>query len=179
MNHKLTTSVLTAAAVALSLSACTFDDPEITDAPPSAETQAEPAEAEAEEKAPDGVGKFGQVLSWENVDITVTEPAPFEPSEYVDEGYEFDHYIVVEVRLTNTGEELFDPTWVHLTASSGEQEAMFVADVEKGINGAPMTSVQPGKSAKWKEAFNVADPDDIAVEITPDAFTSSPVLLTK
>lgn len=172
---KKTLSTLTGVGLVLAMSACTLDSPEINDAPPASETSA-PVE-ETSEKVPDGVGSFGQVVSWDGVDVTVGKPKPFEPSATAAGADQFPDTLAFDIKLTNTGDEPFDPNLAYVTASSAEQEASSVFDSEKGVNGPPQTPVMPGKSAKWTVVFNVADASDVVLQLTPDMLME-PVLFS-
>lgn len=173
MNIKKILPALVSMTLVVGLSACAFDEPTISDAPPSTDAPvSEPA------AAPEGIGTFGQVVSWDGVDLTVAKPKAFEPSGSAGGAEKFEHTVSVDVKLTNTGDEPLDPTLVYVSASSGEQEASPVFDVEKGIDVPPTTDIRPGKSVKWTVAFNVADPKDILVEVTPPDFSMEPVLFS-
>lgn len=170
--HKKSLSVLTGAALALSLTGCiSLDEPTLSDAPPSAEETEAP-----ESESPEGVGTFGQVVSWEGVDLTVTKPKAYEPSDTA--ASQGPHTVSMDVKLTNTGDELLDPTLVYVSASSGGEEASAVFDVANGVDAPPTTDIKPGKSVKWTVAFDVVDPKDMTVEVTPPDFMMEPVLFS-
>lgn len=172
---KKSLSVLIGAALAVSLTGCiSLDEPTLGDTPASSE----PVEAPASEspEAPDGVGTFGQVVSWDAVDVVISEPKPYEMSA-TGAGDASLPAISLDIKLTNTGDEPFDPSLVYITASSAEQEASAIFDTENGIEGAPMTPVLPGKSVNWTVAYNVADAGDVLVQLTPDMMLE-PVLFS-
>lgn len=169
---KKTLSTLAGVGLVLAMSACTLDEPTISDAPPSAET----TEA-AEEEVPDGVGSFGQVVSWDGIDVTVGKPKPFKPSQYANGADQFPDTLAFDIKLTNTGDEPFKAGLVYVTASSAEQEASMVFDHEQGIETPPQTPILPGKSTTWTAVFNVADADDVVLQIAPDPLME-PVLFS-
>lgn len=172
MNPRRTITALAATGLALSLTACgPLDEPTLGD------TSTANVEESTAEDTNDGVGEFGQAVSWDDVDIVVSPPKPFEPSQYAAGAEEFPDTVSMQIKLTNTGDEPFNPILVTVTASSGEAEASPVFDAEKGIDTPPTTAVRPGKSVKWSVVFNVADADDVLVQVTPDPGTT-PVLLS-
>ena len=172
MNIKKILPALASMTLVVGLSACAFDSPTITDAPPSTDITFESP------SAPEGVGKFGQVVKWDGVDLTVSKPKAFEPSDTAGGTEKFEHNVSMDVKLTNTGEEPLDPTLVSVSASSAEEEAGAVFDVEKKIESGPTTNILPGKSVTWTVAFNVADPKDLVVEVSPPDFMMEPVLFS-
>jgi hypothetical protein len=158
--------------MALGLSGCVpLGEPTLGDTP------ATESAATEESQVPDGIGEFGQVVSWDGVDMVISKPKTFEPSQYAAGADEFPDTVILNVKLTNTGDDPFDPTLVYLTASSAEQEASMVFDAEQKIEAPPTTSVLPGKSVKWSVVLNVADADDLLVEVSPD-FALEPVLFS-
>lgn len=174
MNIKKILPALASMTLVMGLSACAFDSPTITDAP--ADTTSDTTSESP--SAPQGVGKFGQVVKWDGVDLTVSKPKAFEPSNSAGGADQFEHTVSLDVKLSNTGDEPLDPTLVYVSASSAEQEASAVFDVEKGIETPPTTDVMPGKSVTWTVVFNVADPKDLVVEVTPPDFSMEPVLFS-
>lgn len=155
--------------MALGLAGCVpLGEPTLGDTPTE-------SAATEESQVPEGIGEFGQVVHWDGVDMVISKPKPYEPGQYAAGADEFPDTVILDVKLTNTGDEPFDPALVFLTASSAEQEASQVFDMDSDQT--PMTSVKPGKSVKWSVVYNVADADDILVEVSPD-FALEPVLFS-
>lgn len=174
-NPRPALTLLVAPALVLGLAACgPLDEPTLTDTTQSAEAEVKADNAAAEPKD-DGVGEFGQKISWDGVDMVVSEPKPFEPSQTAAGVGE--HNVSFDVKLTNTGTEPYDPVLVTITASSAETEAEQIFDMESGLEMGPTTQVRPGKSVNWTVAFSVADPADVQIDVTPD-FTMQSVLLS-
>lgn len=175
---KTTLTLTLAAAMALGMSACSFEEPTISEAPAVEQTEPTDEPAPAPEPEPEemtGVGTFGEVASWDGVDVTISEPEPFEPSEWAAGAEMYPNSISVEVTLTNTGNRPLDPSMSYITASSGGAEASEIYD--DNVGGSPMTSILAGKSVTYTVAFNVSDPADVVVEFTPD-FEYESVLFT-
>lgn len=176
---KKSLSLLVGAVLALSLTGCiSLDEPTLGDTPASSEPVDAPASESPE--ANEGVGKFGQVVSWDGaeaaVDVVIGKPKAYEMS-MSGAGDANLPAVSMEIKLTNTGDKPFDPSLVYMTASSAEQEASEIIDTANGIEGAPMTPVLPGKSVKWTVAYNVADAGDVLVQLSPD-FSLEPVLFS-
>jgi hypothetical protein len=71
------------------------------------------------------------------------------------------------VTIINGTSAPFDPSAYYATAVSGGVEAPPIFDSENGIGFAPQSSVLPGKSVSFPIAFDVQDPADFQLEITP------------
>ena len=82
--------------------------------------------------------------------ITVSKPKEFTsgPNAYPAsaKGYLFD------VIIKNGSKEQLDPFMINLQATSGDQQAEPIIDVEKGIN-TPSAAILPGRTLKYKAAF--------------------------
>ena len=186
MNLKTTTfSFFTALALAAGLTACSFEEPTIAEAPvadqPAGDSVEQPAPAPEPEPTPEeleGVGAFGEIASWDGVDVTITAPKPFEPSEWAAGAETYPNSVAVDITLTNTGNAPLDPSMSYLTASSGGAEASEIFDTDNGADGSPMTSILPGKSVTWTAALNVSDPADVVIEFTPDFDFESVLFVT-
>lgn len=112
---------------------------------------------------------FGETFAYDDgLEVTVGELGAFEPSEWAwGEGEE---YVVVTVTITNGTGEVFDPSGFSTTASSAGREAEEVWDTDSGIEGAPQTSLQPGKSVSFEVAYGVDDAADVTLDVSPDWF---------
>lgn len=141
-------------------------------------------EAEPEPDAEDDNGEtaqsqdypnFGDTWTWDDgLSVTLSEPAPYEPS--YEEVTEYDQAIVFEVTVENgTGSE-YDPSMIMLSASSGGQEADTAYDSANGLEGAPSTTMLDGQSTTFQYGFGVADPDDVTVEIQDFDFDRQSVI---
>src|SRR5690349_22781078 len=167
---KTIASLALAAGIALGATACAG----YSDVPPESVTQApdeetyepapEPEPVEEEPAVPD-VLSFGDVAQWDGVEMGLSKPKPFQPSEWSAGAEEFDESVVFEVTLTNTGTGQYDPSMAYLSATSGGVMASEIFD--NGVGDVPTTPVLPGKSVTWKVALNVADPAGLVVEVSP------------
>lgn len=144
--------------------ATSSDAPEGSNADKPASTK-----SDAPEKAETPAPKFGETYSWEDgMSVVISNPEPFTPSEYsVIEGAT--DYVKFGVRLINKTGKPFDPALVYSTLQSGNEEAEQVFDSENNIGGSPETKLLDGREAKWVIGFAVKDPNDLVLEISPDA----------
>lgn len=133
-----------------------------------ASSSAAATETAAEDTAADsGVYKFGETAKFEGLTIGVSAPSPYTPSETAFIGdTKTPNNVKMTVTITNTGSEAYDPILTSSTVSSGGQEALAVTDSEKNVGIPPTTKVLPGKSVSYDVAFNVADPNDLQLDVT-------------
>jgi hypothetical protein len=111
-----------------------------------------------------GVFEFGQTASWGDgtVEMTLSAPREHTLGEFDDpEFYSFEQYVEFDVTLTNTGDEVYDPSMSGVLGMSGESSA------EEITYDYPQTPLLPGDSVTWVAAFAVADPADLVFEVSP------------
>lgn len=138
----------------------------------AADTSEDSEEPVADEPAPpaDTNLAFGDTMVWEdNVELTVSAPEPFTPSEFA-AGADLAHNIVFTITLTNNSAENLEPL-PYSTLSSGGQEGSQIFDSGNSagdIGMAPTTVILPGQSVTWKEAWSVADPNSLTQQIAPN-----------
>ena len=142
------------------------------------DTAAETPESEASEDGPIG---FGQTYRYEDgLEVTVTAPKKFKPSEYAAGAEAKGTAVKFQVTLKNTGSKAYDPTLFSDTVSSGEAEAETIFDSENGFEGSPSTTVRPGKTVKFNVGYKVLKLKDITMEVSPGfeyseaVFTNNP-----
>jgi len=157
--------------VSTSFSAAFKDiDEAITDASEAAETPFDDEEpAEEPEPAPISNLAFGDTMIWEdNVEMTVSVPQGFTPTEFA-AGATFPNNIVFDITITNNSNANLEPL-PYSALSSGGQEGSRVFDSGNPageITGSPSTVILPGQSVTWKEAWSVADPNSLTMQIAP------------
>ncbi len=111
--------------------------------------------------------RFGETFTYDDgLEVTIGTLAAYEPSEYA--WAEGDRFVVFTVTIVNGTGEVFDPSGFSTTASSGGREADEVYDSENGLEGSPMTSIQPGKSVSFEVAYGVSDASDLTLDVSPD-----------
>lgn len=145
-----------------------------------ASSSAQATDTAAEDTAADsGVYKFGDTAKFDGLTIGVSEPAAFTPSEYAYVGENpTPNNVKMTVTITNTGSKAYDPVLTSTTVSSGSQESEAIIDTEANIGVPPTTKVLPGKSVSYDVAFNVADANDLQLDVT-GGFDYATVTFTK
>lgn len=143
------------------------DSGTVTDTAPTGSNATGPGTAAAS-TTPSGNPRFGQ--TWTDQDglsVTIGKPTSFKPGKYSLADDKTATYLKFEVRLVNGTAENFDPALFHATVQSGNKEAESVFDTGNGLEGAPSTTLLPGREAVWAIGFAVSDPDDLVMEVSP------------
>lgn len=123
---------------------------------------------EEEDKGP-GPQKFGSTFKYSTgLEITISEPELFTPTDDDNEADGDGKPVAFTITITNGSEETYDPVGYIATVASGGEESDSIFD--DSLDDEPSTSVQPGKSVKWREGYLVLDPDDITFDVEPSAF---------
>lgn len=167
MNKKSIIALIATIPLAFSLTACSSNESQVVETPDETATEAEAA-PEAEE-TPDDENKrpaFGETVEYKDgVKLTVSEPEEFEPGEWAIGADGEGTSLKFTVTLENGSDKNLEPGLINFTASSGGAEAEQIFDSEAGVEGGPSTSLLPGKSVSWTIGFQVADPDDIVMDV--------------
>ncbi|NEN04718.1 DUF4190 domain-containing protein [Diaminobutyricibacter tongyongensis] len=110
--------------------------------------------------------KFGQTVTYKDgLAITVSTPTPFTPSDSA-AGATQAKNIVFTITVKNGTAKNYDPL-VYTSLSSGGTEADSIFDVGGDIGNAPTTTILAGQSTTWKEAYSVADPAHLVMDVNP------------
>ncbi|WP_282828771.1 hypothetical protein [Gulosibacter sediminis] len=118
----------------------------------------------------------------DGVSISMSQPSEFTPTnlDYMPRA-EGDTSVVFKVVLTNNSSEVLEPI-VFPEASSGGKPAIMVADVGNpdypNLGMAPTMSILPGQTIEFYTAFNVADPSNITLEVSPTSFKYENAIFT-
>lgn len=155
----------------IALTGCATTEGSTDDSPPagtnadkSSDTTEDTETAEPEPAQP----TFGQAYTYKDgLTVKVGRPRPFTPSEYAASGP--GPAIVFTFTVVNKTGAPYDPSLFYATLQSGNKEASEIYDSEKGINGSPQTKVLNGRESQWKAAWNVKNPRDLVLELSPDA----------
>lgn len=177
MTHKHILATVLIAATA-TLGACTSAGPATDEAPvgvnrptttaPAAETPAPAAETPTPTPTDDGTAKFGKTYTWtDGLSVTVTTPKAYKPGEYAAGADQFKSSVVFTVTVVNKTGKPYDPSIFMLSMQSGNEEASQIFDSQNNLGGSPSTKILNGREAKFKAAFNVANPKDLVLEVTP------------
>lgn len=163
------------AIIALALTGCST--PKADAADPKASAASSPEQTPASD-ADNGISKLGDTVTYKDgISLSVSAPAPYTPSDMSAGLVDGQSAVAIEFVLTNNSKKAFDPTLVMATASSGGTEAAGVFDVSNQIGFPPQTSILPGSTIKWTQAFSVADPADITLEVQA-GFTHDATIFT-
>lgn len=116
---------------------------------------------------------FGETITWtDGSSISVSDPSPFVPTEYAAGLTPGTTPVVFEIVYTNNTDKPYDPImWPQV--SSGGVESTSISDLSNSLGQVgfvPTTTVLPGQTVKWYQAFSVADPSNITLVISPDSF---------
>ena len=115
-----------------------------------------------------GVQDFGKAYTFaDGLAVTVGEPQPYKPSSSAAGADRFPATVVFDVTVVNKSGKPWDPVLFVVTAQSANEEASPVFDFGK-LPDRPQTKVLPGREVKFKQAFGVADPKDIVMEVQLD-----------
>ncbi len=177
---RIAKATLVSAVVAALLTACGGSTTaEVKSDSPAETSKSTPAEssAESDSSSESSVAKFGATYQWtDGLEVTVSTPEKFTPSEYVYQESDGTP-VVFEVTVVNGTGEPVDLDLFYVSAQSGETESTPIFDSANGIEGSPSTKLLDGRTVKFKEAFAVADPEDIVVDVSPnDGFFRDGVL---
>ena len=126
-----------------------------------------------------GTAVFGDTLQYDDgLEITVSAPQPYTPSEtaYID-GPTPPGYVAFDVTVLNGTGADYEPVGLFLSLQSGSTEEAQVFDTEQGLEGAPYTTLLPGRSIAFRVGFGASVPDDLVLEVTP-GFDYEPVVYT-
>jgi hypothetical protein len=162
----LTTALASAALLGLALTGCSQSAPAaVSEKSVTAEKPQETTTPSPEAKV-NLTPKFGETVTYEGLEVNVSTGTPFTPSEYAAGGTQPNN-VAYTITVKNTSTEKYDPTLFSITASSAGSEATSVYDTDAGFEGAPQTSVTPGQTITFKQGFNLANPDDVTMDVSP------------
>ncbi|SFR83503.1 Protein of unknown function [Agromyces sp. CF514] len=137
-----------------------------------ASEEADASEEPADEEPPPAVETlaFGDTMAWEDgLELTVSAPETYTPTEFA-AGADLAANLVFTLTITNNTTENFEPA-VYSRLSSAGQEGSQIFDMPADgtqIGIPPTTVVLPGESVTWQEAWSVADPNSLTMQITPN-----------
>lgn len=136
---------------------------------PATSTPIRSSPARSTEPAPvptDQAG-FGSTYSWtDGLQVTVSAPTPFTPSEYAAADPATAYLSFTVTIVNNTGAE-YKPSLFSATAQSGNAEADQVYDSANGLDGTPSTAILNGRQSTFQLGFGVADPNDVVLQVRP------------
>ena len=144
----------------------------------NASTEDVEAETETEPEAEDP--KFGDTFTYDDeLSVTISEPKTFKPGQYAAMMKKWPAYVKFDVTVVNQTKKKFDTSMISFTMQSKDQEAEEVFDSENGFNGAPTTTLLPGRQSKYKVGFGVLDPGDLVMDFTTNDFERQDLTFTR
>lgn len=109
---------------------------------------------------------FGEIFTYENgVSISASAPAVYTPGKYA-AGADQAQHITFNLTITNGSAEPLEPMAYGTLASAGTEGSQ-IFDTENNLNGGPSTVILPGGTITWAEAYSVADPASLILQIAP------------
>lgn len=114
------------------------------------------------------VQRLGSAYTWQDgLSVTIGTPASYKPSEYAAGKEGFARFVALDVIVVNKTPNVWDPVGFRASVQSANEEGSRIFDSAK-LPDTPSTKLLPGREAKFKMAFGVADPADLVVEVAPD-----------
>ncbi|CAN5357986.1 hypothetical protein BH09ACT6_BH09ACT6_00940 [soil metagenome] len=114
------------------------------------------------------VAKFGESVSWSNgLQVTVSNPTPFIPSDIAAGGVGFAFNLKFTVTVTNNTGTTFDPGYFVIAAKASNVDADSVFDPDNSLNGWPDTTIIAGQTVTFDYGFNAMS-SDIVVDVSPN-----------
>jgi len=160
MNLKRIAGIAAGVLVGVTLLACGAGDPGDGTGEKKESVASGGPEAPSEEPKEDGpniaqLGSKGLVFVDEKIDVAISKPAAYKPSEYAEKPKKGERAFVVTVEVINNRDQAINVDRISITASIGEENAEMDAifDTEAGLKGAPSTALLPGKTARFKYGF--------------------------
>ncbi|WP_238476294.1 DUF2510 domain-containing protein [Agromyces mariniharenae] len=145
-------------------------DGAIAEASEAAEEAAVPDDT-LDDPVPDAVGNlaFGDTMTWEDgVSLTVSAPEGYSPTETA-LGADQANNLLFTITITNNSSANLEPL-AYSQLSSGGLEGSQIFDTGSpvgDVGASPSTVILPGQSVSWKEAWSVADPASLTMQIAP------------
>lgn len=143
--------------------------PEAGNNRPSASAQAteEPTDAATEEPDETAPVKLGETFKYtDGLAITISKPQPYKPSPYA-AVKKSPYYRLFIVTIVNGTGKRYDTSQFSTTLQSANEEADESFDSEKGLEGAPSTTLLPGREARFKIGYGMTSATDLVLEANP------------
>lgn len=111
---------------------------------------------------------FGEAFTWDDgITVKVGPPQSYKPTQYAS-APRAASFVAFDVTLVNKTGKPFDPNLLYMTLQSGNRQASQVFDSGK-LPDPPSTTLLDGREAKWRVAWGVKAPQDLVMELSPDA----------
>lgn len=131
---------------------------------PKASQAVAPSTKPVEKKDPN-LHKLGDTVTFDDgLSLSVSLPSAYTPTPEAAGVVPGKPAVAFEFIITNNTSEAFDPSLVMISSASSGSEAKGIFDNENGIGFPPVTSVAPGQTIKWQQAWSVDDINDITLD---------------
>ena len=111
---------------------------------------------------------FGETYAWaDGLEVTVSAPEPFKPSEYAVTDNADDTYLSFTVTIVNKTGKKYEPALFIASVQSGDREGEQIFDSENGFSGTPSTAILNGRQSTFTIGFSASDAKDIVMEVRP------------
>lgn len=149
----------------IALTACGSKQAVSADPQASAATVEEPA-PEAPPAVNEFIKQFGEIVTFEDgLSISMSAPVDFTPTDLA-AGVDQANNVMFSITVTNNTGEPLEPMF-DSSGASGGVPASKIFDIDNPVGGvffAPTTTILPGQTLTWNEAYSVADPTNITID---------------
>lgn len=153
----------------------------------SATPEAPSGESDAPEETPtpnSGTVPFGGTATLSTgVGVSISEPKAFKASKYAAGVIKGGSDMEFTVTIVNDGAENYDPGIFSMSLAGGPngEACSAIFDTENGFNGAPTTTVLPGKRTTFKYAMScppgVKSGDELVADVLVDFIGEDPIFV--
>lgn len=148
------------AVVAMLVTGCA-SSPTITDgsgAPPAASSS-----------APSDQAKFGNTATFDSGVAVTVKAATYKAGKYATTlTGKPKNPMLFTITVKNGSTENLEAAMISTTVTSGSEESSAIVDIEKKVTGMSTATVLPGKSLTYTVAYDVKDPKDVQMDVSPD-----------
>ncbi|OZD81446.1 hypothetical protein CH273_12070 [Rhodococcus sp. 05-339-2] len=110
---------------------------------------------------------FGQAFTFKNnLAVSVDPPVPYAASAS-STASGTGEVVAFTITIVNGSSENYDPGLFSVSLQSGNVEAEQIFDSANDIGGGPTTVVLPTREATFQVAFEVGDPSDLVMQVSP------------
>lgn len=118
-----------------------------------------------------GILELGKSFTYsDGLQVTIGKATPVSTS--------YGPAVSFDITVVNGMDHKYDPSMDFISAQIANVEGEEVFDTENGYEGAPMTSILPGRESTYKIAFEGSAVKDIVVEYTPGDFEHGALIFT-
>ncbi|MDV7991606.1 hypothetical protein [Rhodococcus sp. IEGM 1374] len=167
--NKLLTTTGAAAVLLFGLLGCSQNDGEpMADPGTGVNAPSATVESAAPTTAESTNSTFGQAFTFnDGLSVGVSAPTPYTPSPSASTSNPGGQFVAFTVTIVNGSPNNYDPALFSASLQSGNTEADQVYDTANDVGGAPSTAVLPSRESQFTIAFEVTDPADLVLQVSP------------